>query len=277
MLYFCKVFLVSTQLYSCLMNKKHLKEFLDRKVFQYNDRSFISEDPISIPHFYSKLQDIEIMGFISATFAWGHRMAVIKKCTKLGDFFDFAPHDFMLNHQPSDLKKLEGFKHRTFKDVDLLNFIKFFKNYYQNNTTLETAFSQHMQPNDPTIENALIGFHELFGKTEGMQERTIKHLSTPARRSACKRLCMYLRWMVRKDKQGVDLGLWNSIKPSQLVCPLDVHVERHARELGLIYHPKTNWIAALELTDNLRELDPEDPIKYDFALFGMGLEAKTII
>jgi uncharacterized protein (TIGR02757 family) len=249
-----------------------LKELLETKYIQFNQIDFIHQDPISIPHRFKKLQDIEIMGFFAAMLAWGQRKTIINKCNELANLFDNSPHDFMLHHTENDLKKLLNFKHRTFNTTDLLYFVHFFQYYYQKNETLETAFAQFLVPTDLNIQKALIGFHDLFFSLPASPLRTRKHIATPLRKAACKRLSMYLRWLVRKDTNGVDFGLWNTIKTSQLICPLDVHVERVSRKLGLLQREKTDWKAAVELTENLKQFDAEDPVKYDFALFGLGIE-----
>lgn len=251
-----------------------LKNFLDSKVEQYNTLNFIANDPICIPHLFSKKQDIEIMGFFAAVLAWGQRITIINSCKKLITLMDNAPHDFIINHQEIDLKPFLGFAHRTFNDTDLLYFMAFLKSYYANNQSLENAFAKHISKKDTTIEQALIGFHHTFFRLPDFPNRTRKHIATPERKSACKRLNMYLRWMVRTDKKGVDFGLWNSILPSQLICPCDLHVDRVARKLLLISNKNTGWKTALELTQNLRKLDANDPVKYDFALFGLGIEDK---
>jgi uncharacterized protein (TIGR02757 family) len=249
-----------------------LKFFLDQKADQYNTLSFVERDPIAIPHRFSKLQDIEIMGFWTAILAWGQRPVIIKKALELATLMDNAPHDFVLNHQPNDLKPFLKFKHRTFNDVDTLYFMEFFQAFYKENYSLENAFARHLQPSDLDIEKALIGFHQDFFALPFAPQRTRKHIATPLRKAACKRLCMFLRWMVRHDEQGVDLGLWKQISPAQLVCPCDVHVDRVARKLGLLQRKQTDWLAAQELTQALRQLDPLDPVRYDFALFGLGVE-----
>ncbi|MFN0213342.1 MAG: TIGR02757 family protein [Saprospiraceae bacterium] len=252
-----------------------LKELLEEATLRYNRPAFITDDPISIPHRFSKLQDREIMAFWAATLAWGQRKTIIQSANRLAELMDNAPHDFVLNHLEQDRARFESFKHRTFQATDTLWFLEFFQNYYQKNSTLEIAFSRHLRPDDRTVENALRGFHNDFFDHPYAPERTRKHVATPARGSTCKRLNMFLRWMVRKDKAGVDFGLWKQISPAQLLIPLDVHVERVARQLGLLQRKQTDWQAVLELTQNLREFDPADPVKYDFALFGMGvLEGK---
>ncbi len=250
---------------------QNLQLFLDDCVARYNIPDFIKDDPIGIPHRFSKLQDIEIMGFWVAMLAWGQRKSIINSALRLVDLMDGAPHDFMLNHQETDRKRFLDFKHRTFQATDTLYFLEFFQQYYQKNNSLETAFSQWLSPNDLTTEKALIGFHNQFFSLENAPQRTRKHIATPERKSTCKRLNMFLRWMVRNDEKGVDFGIWGQIQPSQLLIPLDVHVERYARHFGLIQRPKTDWLTVLELTENLRRFDSNDPVKYDFALFGLGV------
>jgi len=249
-----------------------ITDLLESKAEQYNQPDFIPHDPISIPHRFSKKQDIEIMGFWAAVLAWGQRKTIINKCLELSELMDHAPYDFVKNHQDSDLKKFLGFKHRTFNATDTLYFLHFFQNFYKRHESLEFAFSSHMSTSDLTIENGLIGFHDLFSDSENFPVRTKKHIATPVRKSSCKRLNMFLRWMVRKDDKGVDFGIWDTIKPAQLVCPCDVHVDRIARKLGLIQRPVTDWRTATEFTAALRILNPNDPVLYDFALFGLGIE-----
>jgi uncharacterized protein (TIGR02757 family) len=253
---------------------KDIKSFLDQKAEYYNQPSFIKDDPISIPHLFSKKQDIEIMGLWTAVLAWGQRVTIISKCKELVALMDHAPHDFMINHRENDLKAFLKFKHRTFNNTDTLYFIEFFRNYYSKNNSLEDAFIKNVDSKSLNIEQGLVNFHELFFSLEDYPDRTKKHISTPARNSACKRLNMFLRWMVRKDNKGVDFGIWKKIKPSQLICPCDVHVDRVARKLGLIARKQTDWQTAVELTENLKAFDPKDPVKYDFALFGLGADNK---
>lgn len=257
-----------------MANHQELKQFLDQKVRLYNTKGFIKNDPIQIPHRFTKSQDVEIMGFWTAMLSWGNRTTIINKCTQLSTLMDNAPHDFILNHQSKDLSRFKDFKHRTFNLTDTLYFISFFKHYYKKHNSLENAFSQALLPTDEHIGNGLIYFNQLFFNLEDAPKRTQKHVATPIRKSTCKRICMFLRWMVRKDKKGVDFGIWNSIKMSQLLCPLDVHVERVARKLNLIQRKQRDWLTTLELTCALREFDYEDPVKYDFALFGLGVEEK---
>ena len=253
-----------------LENQERISVFLEEQYALHHKNFFIEKDPISIPHQYVKLQDIEISGFFAAILAWGQRKTIIKKCHILMEMMDNAPYQFILGHSEKDLKVFLDFKHRTFNAEDTLYCIHFFKSWYKQHTSLETAFSQFLKDEDENIQNALIGFRNLFFSLPEAPKRTQKHISTPAKKSACKRLCMYLRWLVRKDtdKEKIDFGLWESIKPSQLVCPCDVHTERTARFLGLVEEKKTNWKMAVELTENLKKFDAQDPIKYDFALFG---------
>ncbi|MGJ1204131.1 TIGR02757 family protein [Sphingobacterium lactis] len=248
-----------------------LKDFLDKKVEEFNRPDFIPHDPISIPHQFSKKQDVEIMGFFASILAWGQRKTIINKCNELIARMDGAPYDFIRNHREQDLRSLLGFKHRTFNDTDLLYFISFFQYHYRTHGSLEQAFLQVPNRQSFTIEEALNGFKDYFFSLPDYPYRTRKHVSSPLQKSTCKRLNMFLRWMVRKDTKGVDFGIWHAIQPSQLICPCDVHVERVARKFGLIQSDKVNWKTALELTENLRLFDPQDPIKYDFALFGLGV------
>lgn len=251
-----------------------LVDFLDKQYRIYNQPGFIKDDPICIPHLFSQKQDIEIMGFFAAIFAWGQRVTIINKCKELIQRFDNAPYDFILNHQESDLQNLLHFKHRTFNDTDLLYFVSFLKFWYTKHESLEQAFTQHIHKKDITIENGLNGFREYFFSLPDVPHRTVKHIASPVQNSACKRINMYLRWMVRSDNRGVDFGLWKTIKPSQLICPLDLHVQRVAVKFGLLHRTQSDWKAAVELTENLRQLDPKDPVKYDFALFGLGVTDK---
>ena len=255
------------------MNEK-LKVFLEKKVAEYNRPSFIPHDPISVPHRFSKQQDIEIAAFFAAIFAWGNRTTIISKTTELMQLMDNAPHQFCLQPDEAGLRKLLTFKHRTFNTTDLLYFIDFLHHHYSRHTSLELAFSQWMKKGDVTIEGALTGFHNHFFSLEEAPHRTRKHIATPARGSTCKRLCMFLRWMVRRDDCGVDFGIWQNISPVQLICPIDLHVARVARQFGLITRKQTDWQTAIELTNQLRTLDPDDPAKYDFALFSLGVIEK---
>jgi len=251
-----------------------LKTFLDQKVSEYNRPDFIPIDPIAIPHLFTKKQDIEIAGFFAATLAWGQRKTIINKCRELMAMMDNAPYDFILNHQDNDLKPFLQFKHRTFNDIDTLYFIEFFSSFYREHESLEEAFCIGFHDSPDVMKDLLSNFHEYFFQSPEAPQRTRKHVATPKRKAACKRINMFLRWMVRQDEQGVDFGIWKKIKPYQLICPCDLHVDRVARKLGLITRKQTDWLTAVELTQHLRELDPVDPIKYDFALFGMGVMEK---
>jgi uncharacterized protein (TIGR02757 family) len=256
------------------MKDRRLQEFLDRKVEQYNQPAFIANDPICIPHAFSRKQDIEIAGFFAAIFAWGNRVTIIQKARELMNRMDHSPYQFVLQHNAGDLKKLTGFRHRTFNDTDLLYFVEFLNFHYARHDSLETAFSQWMKAREPNTEAALDGFYHYFFSLKDNPERTRKHIATPQKNSSCKRLNMFLRWMIRKDLHHVDFGLWKSISQSQLICPIDLHVARVAKRFGLVTRKQTDWQAALELTAHLRQLDKNDPVKYDFALFGLGVMEK---
>ena len=253
-----------------MSNKNSLADFLNKKVDQYNQPSFITADPVCIPHLFTKKQDIEIAGFFAAIFAWGNRTTIIQKSKELLQLMEMQPYDFCLQAGNKDIQQLLAFKHRTFNATDLLYFIEFFKYHYSKHKSLETAFTMHGQ----TAEQMLTGFHHYFFSLEEVPLRTKKHIATPERNSSCKRLNMFLRWMVRQDKKGVDFGIWKKIAPSQLICPLDVHVARVARRFNILSRQQTDWQAAVELTTYLRTLDQHDPVKYDFALFGLGVIEK---
>lgn len=248
------------------------KNWLDAAADLYNQPSFITNDPISVPHRFAGLQDREIIGFWVAMLAWGQRKTIINSALRLVELMDNAPYDFIKNHEEKDRERFLDFKHRTFQATDTLYFLTFFQEYYQKNQSLEDAFARHLRPGDLTTENALIGFHRTFFDHPYAPGRTKKHVATPERNASCKRLNMFLRWMVRRDNRGVDFGLWQKIQPAQLLIPLDVHVERVARRFGLLHRPQTDWKAVLELTENLRQFDPNDPVRYDFALFGMSVD-----
>lgn len=256
------------------MTQNNLKDFLDSKVELYNRQNFIKDDPVCIPHLFTKKQDIEIAAFFASIFAWGNRTIIINKSRELMRLMDMQPYAFMLNHSDRELKKLLQFRHRTFNTTDLLYFIEFLKFHYSHNHSLETAFSKWMGRADANTEQALIGFHHYFFSLADVPARTKKHIATPEKKSNCKRLNMFLRWMVRKDNRGVDFGIWQHISPAQLICPVDLHVARVAKRLNLLLRKQTDWLAALELTSYLRTLDPTDPVKYDFALFGLGVIEK---
>jgi len=246
-----------------------LKTFLDKSYRCYNNPDFIPGDPICIPHRFTKKQDIEISAFWIAMLSWGQRKTIISKGSELMHFMDHAPYDFVLSCSDKELRKMMLFKHRTFNGTDALYFVEFFKRFYQQYTSLEQAFiPDGLKFNG--MREVLSNFHHLFFDSEFVPHRTRKHVATPDRNSACKRINMFLRWMVRNDRCGVDFGLWKKIKPQHLICPCDVHVERTARRLGLVHRKQADWKMAVELTENLKQLDPEDPVKYDFALFGLS-------
>lgn len=260
------------------MNKKErnkILQILEEKYEIYNQPTFIPDDPISVPHQFSLKQDIEIMGFFAAIFAWGQRKTIINKCNELVKRMEGKPYEFILHHQESDLKSLLGFKHRTFNDTDLLYFVHRLNQHYSDFDSLEEAFLLNNITNEVNVKSALIHFKQYFFQ-EDYPQRTTKHISSPESGSACKRINMYLRWMVRDDKRGVDFGLWKRIRKDQLICPCDVHVERIARQLGLITRNKADWLAAEELTNALKDFDPKDPVKYDFSLFGIGVLEKVL-
>lgn len=255
------------------MQAEQLKRLLDQKAAEYNQPGFIASDPVSIPHRFSRKQDIEIAGFFAAILAWGNRTSIINSCNRLLAAMDQAPYDFIQHHTAADLKALLSFVHRTFNATDLYWLLHFMHHHYQVYPSLEDAFAQFLHPESTDTGQALTGFHEYVFSLPGAPERTRKHIASPARNSACKRLNMYLRWMVRRDGI-VDFGIWEKISPALLICPLDTHVGRVARRLSLLERPQDDWKAALELTTALRLMDPDDPAKYDYALFALGAEER---
>ena len=250
------------------MNKSELKEFLDSKVTQYNNLKFIESDPIQIPHQFSIKEDIEIAGFLTATIAWGNRKSIINNAKRLIELLDNVPFDFVMNHEESDLEKLLPFVHRTYNGDDAIQFIKSLKHIYKNHNGLETVFAKHAENN--SLQTAISKFKTAFFEIDHL-ERTKKHVSDPIKNSAAKRINMFLRWMVRNDNAGVDFGIWKSLSPTQLSCPLDVHSGNVARKLGLLNRKQNDGKALFELDTALRNLDKNDPVKYDFALFGLGV------
>lgn len=252
------------------MTQAELKDFLDLKVAKYNVPNFIELDPISIPKKYTVPQDVEITAFWTSILAWGQRVTIINKANELFSLMGDSPYDFIVNHTESDRQRFENFKHRTFNFEDTLYFLEFLQNHYRKSETLEDAFLP--KGKFENVESSLIHFREYFFDHPYAPKRTTKHIASPARKSTCKRLNMFLRWMVRNDESGVDFGIWNKILPSELMIPLDVHVEKHSRNLGLLQRKQRDWQAVTELTNNLRKFDASDPVKYDFALFGMGVD-----
>lgn len=250
------------------MTNSELKSFLDEKVLQYNTLEFIETDPVQIPHLFSLKEDIEIAGFLSATIAWGNRKMIIKNSHKMMDLMGNSPYDFIMSHNDEGLERLESFVHRTFNGQDFASFIKGLQHIYKNYGGLEVVFAKHQETN--SMQKSISEFKKIFFEIEH-QNRTQKHISDPMNGSAAKRINMYLRWMCRQDNKGVDLGIWKSISPSLLSCPLDVHSGNVARKLGLLTRKQNDAKALAELDSKLRELDPNDPVKYDFALFGLGV------
>lgn len=250
------------------MTKSELKEFLDEKVDLYNHPNFIDSDPIQIPHLYTLKEDIEIAGFLAATIAWGNRKMIINNAKKMMDLMGNSPYDFVMSHNGNDLQRLETFVHRTFNGQDFIGFVKSLQNIYLNHGGLESIFTIHQEKD--SMQNAISKFKTIFFEIEHLN-RTEKHISDPNKNSSSKRLNMWLRWNCRQDNKGVDLGIWKSISPSQLSCPLDVHSGNVARKLGLLTRKQNDAKALAELDQNLRALDPNDPVKYDFALFGLGV------
>ena len=250
-----------------------LKDFLNEKYFLYNNKKFIETDPISIPHKFTKKQDIEIAAFFAATIAWGNRQSIINNANKLIQFMDFSPHSFITVANQKDINLFSKFVHRTFNGDDCMFFIQSLKRIYKKNESLEMLFSKGIRPTDATIKNGITNFRETFFSIKH-PARTQKHVSNPLKNSSSKRLCMFLRWMVRQDKAGVDFGIWKTINPAQLCLPLDIHTGNVSRKLGLLKRTQNDWQAVEEVTSLLRQLDPKDPVKYDFALFGLGVFEK---
>lgn len=250
----------------------NVKKLLDLKYETYHQEAFIAKDPVAIPHLFSRIQDIEIAAFFAAILAWGNRTMILNNCRRLLEMMDNAPYDFIQQHEEQDLKPMIHFVHRTFNATDLLHFIAFLKQHYSTSDRLETAFIPPVGT-EVTAAQALNHFHHYFFSIPHAPERTRKHIASPERGSACKRLNMFLRWMVRKHSP-VDFGIWNFITPAQLICPLDTHVADVSRRLGLIERKQNDWKTAMELTEHLRAFDPEDPVKYDYALFALGVEER---
>lgn len=253
------------------MKKTEIKAFLEEKVQQYESFDFIEVDPILIPHQFSQKEDIEISGFLAATIAWGNRKSIINNAQKMMGLMDQAPYDFILNHKENDLQRFEGFVHRTFNADDLRYFIKALRYIYQEHQGLEQLFSRYAKPRN--LQGAIHHLKQVFFSLPH-QQRTQKHVSDPLKGSAAKRLNMYLRWMVRSNKNGVDFGIWKSLHPRQLSCPLDVHSGNVARKLKLLKRKQNDGKALAELDKSLRKMDPEDPVKFDYALFGLGVFEK---
>jgi len=249
------------------MNKTELKSFLDEKVNTYNNPNFIETDPIQIPHLFTLKEDIEISGFLVATIAWGNRKSIIANGKKLMQLMGNSPYDFVMNFSENHSESLSNFVHRTFNSDDLFYFLKSLQNIYKNHGGLETLFAKYAEKD--SMQPAIHHFKKVFFELPHLQ-RTQKHISDPLKNSAAKRINMFLRWMVRNDNTGVDFGIWENITPSQLSCPLDVHSGNVARKLKLLKRKQNDGKALVELDNSLRALDSKDPVKYDFALFGLG-------
>lgn len=245
-----------------------LKQQLDQQVKYFNHTDFIADDPIFIPHLFKKKQDIEIAAFISATIAWGQRKTIIRSGLKIMKLMDSTPFDFIMGFSKADVTRINGFVHRTFNSNDLIYFIQSLRNIYINHGGLECVFAE---AGDVPVKNRIMHFRKVFFELGGF-DHSSKHVSNPDKGSAAKRLNMFLRWMVRFDNVGVDFGIWKFMSPSQLMCPLDVHSGRTARSIGILNRKINDWTAVEELTEALRLLNPNDPIVYDYALFGMGVK-----
>jgi len=253
------------------LNKTELKEFLDEKVIQYNNPRFIESDPIQIPHQFSIKEDIEIAGFLTSTIAWGNRKIIIRNANLMMELMGNSPYDFVMNHKENHLNNFDDFVHRTFNSTDFKFFIKSLQNIYKNKGGLEEIFNIYAAKD--SLQPAIHEFKKVFFEIPHLQ-RTEKHISDPLKGSSSKRINMFLRWMIRNDNTGVDFGIWNSLTPAQLSCPLDVHSGNVARKLGLLTRKQNDAKALDELDKNLRKFDKNDPVKYDFALFGLGVFEK---
>jgi uncharacterized protein (TIGR02757 family) len=251
-----------------LLNSNELKDFLDDKVILYNNPKFVTSDPVQIPHLFSQKEDQEIAGFLSATIAWGNRKMIIQNAHKMMDLMGNTPYDFVMRHNKKDLERLSGFVHRTFNGADFQGFITGLHHVYTHHGGLETVFAQHQGSHD--LQASIHQLKHLFFEVPHLS-RTQKHISDPLKGSAAKRIHMFLRWMVRQDTKGVDLGIWKNISPAKLSCPLDVHSGNVARKLGLLARTQNDGKAVAALDASLRILDAADPVKYDFALFGLGV------
>jgi uncharacterized protein (TIGR02757 family) len=252
-----------------LSGKKSIREFLRAKSSLYNQPAFIGTDPIQIPHRFTRKEDIEISAFLAAVIAWGQRRTIINNANRLMTLMDETPHDFILNFQEKDLKPFEKFVHRTFNGDDCLAFLHALQRIYRSDGGLEEVFATALIGEKSNPGRGLSRFKSVFLSGDHLP-RTRKHLPDPLQGSAAKRMNMYLRWMVRRDDTGVDFGIWNTISPASLYIPLDVHTARVARKLGILQRPQDDWKAVIELTQNLRKIDPADPARLDFALFGLG-------
>lgn len=253
------------------MKPSELKALLDQKYEQYNRPHFVADDPVQIPHLFNQKEDIEIAGFLTALIAWGRRDLIIRSAKRIIEAMEMQPHTFLLQADKQDWHRLENFVHRTFNGIDCLALLESLRGVYQAGDSLETIFCAGIKPEDEDIKNGILSARARLIAWDGFPQRTHKHLANPAKGSSAKRINMYLRWMVRRDKRGVDFGIWPTIDPALLIMPLDVHTGNVGRKLGLLSRKQNDWKAALELTEKLRKMCPEDPVRYDFSLFGLGV------
>ncbi len=246
-----------------------VKALLELKFREFNNSSFIADDPVAVPHIFHSKEDREIAGFLAATIAWGQRPVIVKNGMRIASLLQNAPHEFVLNASQKDLNRLKTFVHRTFNGEDLVQFIRLLRKLYEEHASMESVFADGLKA-DGNMMNAITHFRTEFLKPRH-HEHCEKHISDPSKGSSAKRINMFLRWMVRKDNGGVDFGIWKNISPEQLMIPLDVHVGNVARHLGILQRKQDDRKAAEELTEALRKFDNKDPVKYDFALFSMGI------
>ena len=256
------------------MDYKAIKALLDQKHEAYNVPGFITDDPISIPHRFSKKEDIEISAFLAATIAWGRRSMIIKNANLLLEYMEESPYDFILSASDREMEVFDSFVHRTFNGIDAVAWIRRLQYVYKNAGGLEKIFANKQDEKQENVYNNIISARKVFTEDVTFPSRSHKHFADPSKGSSAKRINMFLRWMVRKDQRGVDFGIWNSIHPRQLICPLDVHTGNVSRKLGILDRKQNDWKAAEILTNVLRRFCPEDPVKYDFSLFGLGVVDK---
>jgi uncharacterized protein (TIGR02757 family) len=253
-----------------ILPPEQLREFLEEKYRQYNRPEFIETDPVSIPHLFTKKEDREIIGFLTATLAWGQRPTILRNARNLALWMDDDPHAFILSFTSKDLKPFQSFVHRTFNGTDAVFFLKSLQRIYRQFGSMEEVFAAGLRQNNNSLAHGIHYFRNEFFSIKHFS-RTEKHVADPLRNSSAKRICMFLRWMVRKDKSGVDFGIWNKVSPAWLQPPLDLHSGATARNIGLLNRTQNDWKAVEELGENLRKLDPYDPVKFDFALYGLGV------
>lgn len=249
------------------------KDLLDEAYDRFAAPAFIADDPIQVPRAFARRADAEVIGFLTASIAWGQRKTIIANAWKLARLMDERPHDFVMQADATDLRHAGGFVHRTFNGTDLKHFITGLRHLYARHGGLEAAFLEDGAVG--SMGAAIARFKQRFFEPEH-PPRTRKHVADPSRGSNAKRINMFLRWMVRPDDRGVDLGLWERIRPADLMVPLDVHTGRVARELGLLQRRQDDWRAVEELTAALRAMDPIDPVRYDIALFALGVDGAAL-